>query len=894
MQAASHPAGMLEQHTEDGRRTLSLSMVRVEVRLYRRSKTAANVVQQPSHFEYIVRCDWTGSPVKRSRGGPRPGTSPRPPGSTESSSLPLPPVIEQEAEDASIVLDVPAGCGARYWWDDLPSSYAVYRRWAEIVKLHEALVTDLVFDSERGCRRVKTRPPVLPDKGDLDAFVKHVAATGDARSLHRPRGETLPMERVRQKTHEELSDLHLIYVENRLSPYFVEISKIFSELPTDVLQESAAVRRFATGGRVTMQSSQAPSPFKQKRIYGPRPVLMPDEEADAAALVARKRPGDFFRLTNSGMAGADGGRSVLSPASPSSSIMSPVRQTSPRSPLVKSASAPSFAAASPHDSLAASPAMGRTSESPSDDGTPRSRTMQLGDTEARDARERRLASSHYGFFAKNLGPEVCREFGSASVRDFWRRMATKEKHELGRRTMLPLGRRDESQRLTQSAGGLRDGGRLPALPPPGPWSQRPPTEPAMAKPTRHTLKSGMRSPGQTLRENKDTTHARTKRAEIRYDICDGLRVTILNEAAETVPRGRGVRNQQPEDRPVHNKVSEEEAKKVYRIYRQLLEMDEGCDDGDVEDSDQEDGEGGNTTSAVAVVSGGATSASSNVNFGPEEDLDHFLHPPPSQQQQRRASRVDMAVQQGMSRELMPISWPTLFTWAQREVDFASHFRYKSVCSALLRALRLWRKVEATKDQRFYGASLNMLFQWMWPNIGYGNMAQVMTWIGLCEIEKIHQPTPYVIDAQERRQLESIFNTMDPQGRGYITAEDIAGGETQGIEAKLRNIVDVDTVRKVCSQKHIALQDFLELMCEDNYRAHEGATHVILDSGQRLVQVAHPALGFEGWVFEDVPKSEEAQRRRILAIEAEVIRWRRMSEVRRTALGHLLSQGNVFL
>jgi len=869
-------------HNEEGRRTLTLSIVRVEVRLYRRLRTSANTVQQPSHFEYIVRCGWTGSPVKKAprERGVRNKSSARP----GSSSL-------QRAEVDSAA-DSDAGKGPGFWWDELPSSYAVQRRWAEIVRFHEALVSDLAYDSERGCRRVKTRVPELPSKGNLDAFHQAVAATGDARSLHRPRGETLRVEKVREKTHEELADLHVIYKDNRLSPYFEEVNKILSELPTDVLQESSAVRRFATGGVVTMKQVEADSEFERAKIYGPRPLLLDETEADAAARVVRQRPDGVKFLKLSKGADQNAGRDPLSPASPASSNMSPARQGSPRSPMPKSASAPALAP--PLEAAAA-----RGLDSPAESGTPTSRTMNLlaGDSRSSDpeARERRLGSSHYGFFARSMGPEAFGAFGSRSLRDFWNRMAAKERKELSRRTLLPLGHSEEGNRQTRSAGSLRSReGRLPALPPPTPDPYfRPTTESRLYARNRHNLKATMKSLGEPP---KDV--AETKRAEIRYDICDGLRVTVLNEPANSVKK-RGTQTTLPEDRPIHNKVSSEEALKVYRVYRQMLDMDEGCDIRDPDDSDVDDGEGANTGGTVIVSGASLAHAATGGHFHDEpahavENQDAENPHPPLTTLQRRASRLDMAVQHGFSRELMPISWPTFFTWAQREVDFASHFRYKSVCQALLRAAKLWRLLEATKDQRFYGASLNMLFQWMWPQMSYADMWQVMTWIGLHEIEKIRRPTPCLIDAQERRQLESIFNSMDPKGRGYCTCEDIAGGQIQGIEAKLRNIVDVDTVRKVCGERRITLPEFLEFMCEDNYKAHEDATHCVLDTGQRLVEVSHPALGFTGWVLRDVPKSELSQRRLITAIEAEVVRWRTMSEVRRTALSHLLAQGFFFL
>jgi len=60
-------------------------------------------------------------------------------------------------------------------------------------------------------------------------------------------------------------------------------------------------------------------------------------------------------------------------------------------------------------------------------------TMVMYGLLLRNRRQQRLASSHYGFFARKL-PRG-QDMGSDSTRDFWKRMALKERKELGRRTM---------------------------------------------------------------------------------------------------------------------------------------------------------------------------------------------------------------------------------------------------------------------------------------------------------------------------------------------------------------------------------------------------------------------------------------------------------------------------
>merc|ERR1712224_284516 len=132
---------------------------------------------------------------------------------------------------------------------------------------------------------------------------------------------------------------------------------------------------------------------------------------------------------------------------------------------------------------------------------------------------------------------------------------------------------------------------------------------------------------------------------------------------------------------------------------------------------------------------------------------------------------------------------------------------------------------------------------------------MLTWICEVEFNKIRQPTPPIIEKQDRRQLESIFEHMDQDKKGYCTAVDLSGGSNQDVMTKLKNIVDVETVRAVCGTKDIHPIDFLELMCEANYRAHADATRVICEDGNKIIQVTLPVVGFTGWLYEDVPKSE---------------------------------------
>jgi len=294
---------------------------------------------------------------------------------------------------------------------------------------------------------------------------------------------------------------------------------------------------------------------------------------------------------------------------------------------------------------------------------------------------------------------------------------------------------------------------------------------------------------------------------------------------------------------------------VYRTYRRLLEED-----------------------TPMTVKPAATDAADPAEA---EDDDECLMSE-EEQRQRRHEKERMAFVRdlGVCPELMPITWQTFFTWIDRKSDLAEDCRIKSTCQALLRALRDWRQLEASVAQSYLGVSLNMLFQWVWPSAAYSNVARMLTWIGRHEFEKIRQTTPRVISKEDREQLEGIFSALDVHKRGHISAEDLAGGASRDSrEAALRNIVDVDTVRAVYGRApRIRLLQFLEIMCEDNFRGHDEASHVLLEDGRRLVYVSREVTGCHGWLFQDAPRSEEYQRALVDAIELEVSRWQSLGRI----------------
>jgi len=272
-------------------RMLTLSIVRVEVRVYRRSRTSSDVIRKPAHFQYILRCQWSDS--------------------QESS---------------------PVG----YWWDELPSSYEIRRRWEDVVRLHTAL------------RLIAEKIPDLPHRGSVDDFL---IASED-----------------------ELSDLTYVYVENRLAPYFADISVVLRDIPPASLSESKAFRFVVTSGPSSLQRAM---PFAR--------LSTPELQAAARSLKQSQSWQDSQSMTIH---------------------RKEERAEDRRSPIVQVINADEPQVRTPEDSLS----LLATTKGP-----------------------QRWGASHYHFFAKALPPQA---LGSPSGRDLCFQMELKERRELAYRTFL--------------------------------------------------------------------------------------------------------------------------------------------------------------------------------------------------------------------------------------------------------------------------------------------------------------------------------------------------------------------------------------------------------------------------------------------------------------------------
>lgn len=250
------------------RRELNLSIQRVELRMYRRTRTSSEIHTRPPHFVYMIRCQWEGDPLPRD-----PSRRPRSASPRTTPGSPRDPKALAGFEEPWP------------WWDPLPSSYTIRRRWQDIVRFHESLKMELANDPVLDCRRVKAKVPVLPNPPDLDAWLKSYAATNDACALGRTSIEVSGKDLSR--CFHELGDLHWMYCHNRLVPYFNDATKVLEEVPTEVLASSRALRRFVTGG-VSGRPAPSALPIPPRFLGKLLPVLPEEQELARVARELRK------------------------------------------------------------------------------------------------------------------------------------------------------------------------------------------------------------------------------------------------------------------------------------------------------------------------------------------------------------------------------------------------------------------------------------------------------------------------------------------------------------------------------------------------------------------------------------------------------------------------------
>jgi len=250
---------LVDQHMNEVElpsRTLSLTLKQVDLIPYRRVRVSSGITGSPPHLEYVLRCDWTGEQQ------PRSGALEFSPTSTPRRNL------------------CPIGTP---WWDLLPSSYIIRRRWSDIAGLHRSVQTELAFDNKLGCRRVKAPVPQMPSKGQSDDFLLGIAVTGDCLALHRPCSWTSPnmAGEATSNAREDLQDMHTFYLEKRLAPYFASINKVLQELPADALYGADTLRKFVSYGAQTLaRKDPMVVPFHN---FGPNPLRATPQDIAAVA-----------------------------------------------------------------------------------------------------------------------------------------------------------------------------------------------------------------------------------------------------------------------------------------------------------------------------------------------------------------------------------------------------------------------------------------------------------------------------------------------------------------------------------------------------------------------------------------------------------------------------------
>jgi len=363
-------------------------------------------------------------------------------------------------------------------------------------------------------------------------------------------------------------------------------------------------------------------------------------------------------------------------------------------------------------------------------------------------------------------------------------------------------------------------------------------------------------------EKKAAALAQTKAKHLERAVGDlrlSMRAVFLMEPAPDILPGRAAPPAVPQ--PSEQVATRDEILTVFSRYQLLVERDRKLPQRI--DSPRSD-DGGDSL---------ATASDSELYTG---ELSTTQLP------EQRYSSTSLSTQDGKTDDeqlehlpvaLPRISWQCLLGWLEQERDLARKADFKRSCSALLRSVMAWRSFSALPKEKMHGVHLFRFFEWMWPFGNSASMADLFRTLGLHEINKLRQSTPRLIDFDERRQLERVFKSLDSQGRGCCSPQDLAGGTISDSQQAAVRLVDAQTVQEVFGVSEISLNLFLEFMSEDR-RGHENHEKVpVGSSGQRLLKTNRDVLGFEGWLYEEeLDEADKKQRRLIDALETEVLKW----------------------
>lgn len=219
-----------------------------------------------------------------------------------------------------------------------------------------------------------------------------------------------------------------------------------------------------------------------------------------------------------------------------------------------------------------------------------------------------------------------------------------------------------------------------------------------------------------------------------------------------------------------------------------------------------------------------------------------------------------------------LQWATFFHWLEQEASCGIQQTYRRTLAALLRGVKLWKELCASAQQSLEGISLGLLLSWVYPASSNIEISQMLSWLGGHQLDCIRWKSPRLIDDDERKQLERIFQNVYAKGRHAITPDDIAGGPFPDRQTRLLTLVDARLARHVFGDRQIDWPMFAEHMCEIGCQGHPQVTRVTTPEGIPLVRCQRDPLNFHGWLSETPPESEVESRKVIDAFEEEVIAW----------------------
>lgn len=87
-----------------------------------------------------------------------------------------------------------------------------------------------------------------------------------------------------------------------------------------------------------------------------------------------------------------------------------------------------------------------------------------------------------------------------------------------------------------------------------------------------------------------------------------------------------------------------------------------------------------------------------------------------------------------SPPLSRLRWSTLIFWLEQEASCGVQQTYRRSVSALLRGVKLWRELCASREQAAEGISLGLLLSWVFPASTSAVVAEMLLWLAQKELE----------------------------------------------------------------------------------------------------------------------------------------------------------------